>query len=90
MYVAMLAALLFIMSLLILVPCYLNKPLFNKVVPAFVFFLCWLLLYTISEIFDLNISIFITAAIAGVVGAGFDYLLKTRKLALLNRYFPES
>lgn len=90
MYVAMLGALLFIMSLLVLVPCYVNKTLFNKIVPFFVFLLCWYLLYTISEIFDLYVSIFITAAIAGLVGAAFDYLLKTRKLAILNRYFPES
>lgn len=90
MYVAMLGALLFIMSLLVLVPCYVNKSIFNKVVPAFIFLYFWLLLYAISEIFDLNISIFITAAIAGIVGAGFDYLLKTRKLAILNRYFPEA
>lgn len=89
MYVAMLGALLVIMSLFILIPCYINKPLFSKAFTIFVFFALWYLLYAMSMLFDLNYSTLFAALVAAGLAYGFDFLRKTKKIALLNRFFAE-
>jgi hypothetical protein len=89
MYVAMLGALLVIMSFLVLVPCYVNKPLFNKAFSIFLFVLFVYLYYSICIIFDLYYSILAAIVVAGVLCYGFEYLKKSKKVVLLNRFFPE-
>ncbi len=89
MYIAMLGALLVIMSLFILIPCYINKPLFNKAFTVFVFFAIWYLFYAITMLFDLNYSVILAAVAAGVLAYGFNFLRKSKKIALLNRFFAE-
>lgn len=89
MYVAVLGALLLIMSLFILIPCYINKPLFGKAFTIFVFFALWYLIYAISMIFELDYSLLLSVIAAAVVAYGFDFLRKSKKIALLNRFFAE-
>lgn len=89
MYVAMLGALLLIMSLFILIPCYINKPLFSKAFTIFVFFALWYLIYAVTMLFDLDYSILLAVIAAAVLAYGFDFLRKSKKIALLNRFFAE-
>lgn len=89
MYVTILGALLVIMAFFVLVPCYINKPVFNKVFPYFLFLACWYLIYAISMLFELPYFIFVSAIIAAVIAYGFDYLRKSKKIGIINRYFAE-
>lgn len=89
MYVALLGALLVIMSAFVLGPSYLYKPTFNKFFLVFLFLYSWYLVYVITEIFDLRYSVFLGAAIAVLPTVGFYYLKKSKKVALINRIFAE-
>jgi len=89
MYVALLGALLIIMSAFILGPAYLNKPTFNKLFPVFLFLYFWYFIYTISMLFDIPYSVFLGAAIAALLTVIFHYVKKSRKVAFLNNLFKE-
>ena len=89
MYVALLGALLVIMSAFILGPCYLYKPTFYKMTLVFVFLYSWYLVYLIAMLFDLPYMVLIGAIIAIVPTVAFYYVEKSKKVAFLNRIFKE-
>lgn len=89
MYVALLGALLVIMSAFILGPCYLHKPTFNKAFLVFVFLYSWYLIYVIAELFNLPYFVLIGAIIAIIPTVAFYYVKKSKKVALINKYFSE-
>ncbi len=89
MYVALLGALLIIMTPFILGPCYMHKPTFTKAFYVFVFLYSWYLIYVIAELFNLPYFMLIGAILATIPTVAFHYVKKSKKVALLNRIFAE-
>lgn len=89
MYVALLGALLVIMTAFILGPAYLNKPTFNKLFPIFLFLYFWYFIYSLCALFNIPYSVLLGAAIAALCSVIFYYIKKSRKVAFLNRFFAE-